>query len=153
MTTAKYVLRASLLQYQIPVQHLLNLRNKEGKRPQEMTDDPLFKAEIEDVIDKLVSMGPTGGNSLLNSYSTKRKNKFNEDLKQPVAKPKRVSASQEGFKKAPGYIKASQRNYIGDAYEQFVEHLKNEYEERKFKPNYNTGEPVNESTSFSRGGR
>lgn len=107
MRTVKDVLRTSLTQYQIPVQQLLNVRNKEGKRPQELASEPLFRAEIEEFIDKLLSKGPPIGNSLLHSYSNKRTGRFNEGFQQPVPKLKRVSASQEGFKKTPGYIKAS----------------------------------------------
>lgn len=36
---------------------------------------------------------------------------------------------------------------------QYVEHLKNEYEEKQFTPNYNTAEPLNENPSFNKGGQ
>lgn len=68
----KEVLRTSLVQYKIPIQHLLNSVNKAGRKPQDMSCEAGFKAEIKEFVEKLIQRGPPKGNSLLSSQKRGR---------------------------------------------------------------------------------
>lgn len=72
--TVKFVFQTAYKQYMVPVKALLELVNKAGRKPIDMSCEIGFKNDVRDFVDRLIQRGPPSGNSL--SMSQHRLGRF-----------------------------------------------------------------------------
>ena len=132
--TVRFVFQTAYKQYMVPVKTFLELENKAGRKPMDMSCEIGFKNEVRDFVSRLIERGPPSGNSL--SVSQRRISRFRQSNSTSASKRQRKHTPS--IAEMPGYQEASKRCLDGVEFEQFVERLNHEYETRKFTPNYGT---------------
>ena len=85
---------------------------------------------MSDFVDQVMQRGPPRPNTLMQS---KRAKKHSRQVS--LARSPRVSNNHSQM---PGFAEAAKKCLDGEAFEQFVENLNNQYEQRLYEPPYVT---------------